>query len=339
MIVNPFDQDAFNLMSLSMSINTLPNRYGRTAELGIFPERGVRSRQIVVDERNGVLTLLPSLPVGSPGTADVKAGRSAKSFTIPHIPLDGIIKTEEYQNLRAFGSESEIDSVAKVVNDRLAAMKQKHLITLEWLRMGALKGIILDGDYDTTLYNLYTEFSISPKSVDFLLGTAGTDVQEKCREVVRHIEDNLKGDVSDGVRALCSPEFFDKLIKHDSVKDMYKYHVGIMQKMAEGDPYKGFNFGGMVFEEYRAKCNDINGVSRKFITAQEGHAYPTGTLQTFQTVFAPGDFTETVGTEGLPYYAKIEMRKFNRGADLHTQSNPLAICCRPAVLVKVHTSN
>jgi hypothetical protein len=36
----------------------------------------------------------------------------------------------------------------------------------------------------------------------------------------------------------------------------------------------------------------------------------------------------------LPLYAKQEPRKFGRGTDLHTQSNPLPICLRPEVLVK-----
>ncbi|HNN17418.1 MAG TPA: major capsid protein, partial [Giesbergeria sp.] len=36
-----------------------------------------------------------------------------------------------------------------------------------------------------------------------------------------------------------------------------------------------------------------------------------------------------------PLYAKQEPRKFDRGTDLHTQSNPLPMCHRPGVLVKL----
>jgi hypothetical protein len=58
-------------------------------------------------------------------------------------------------------------------------------------------------------------------------------------------------------------------------------------------------------------------------------------MNTFQTLFAPADFIETVNTLGLELYAKQEERKFGRGIDLHAQSNPLPICYRPGVLVKV----
>ena len=48
---------------------------------------------------------------------------------------------------------------------------------------------------------------------------------------------------------------------------------------------------------------------------------------------------QTANTLGRPPYAKQEPRKFDRGTDLHTQSNPLPMTHRPAVLVKLLTSN
>jgi len=55
-------------------------------------------------------------------------------------------------------------------------------------------------------------------------------------------------------------------------------------------------------------------------------------------ITAPADFNETVNTLGQPLYAKQEPRKFDRGTDLHTQSNPLPICHRPGLLIKVVAS-
>jgi hypothetical protein len=75
--------------------------------------------------------------------------------------------------------------------------------------------------------------------------------------------------------------------------------------------------------------------SRRFIAAGEAHAFPVGTVDTFATYFAPADFNETVNTIGQPLYAKQEPRKFDRGTDLHTQSNPLPMCHRPGVLIKL----
>ena len=38
---------------------------------------------------------------------------------------------------------------------------------------------------------------------------------------------------------------------------------------------------------------------------------------------------------GQVLYAKQQPRKFERGTDLHTQANPLPMCHRPGVLVKL----
>lgn len=113
---------------------------------------------------------------------------------------------EEVQGIRAFGSESELKALADVITDHLQLMRNKHAITLEHLRMEALKGIILDAD-GSELLNLYNEFEITPKVVNFALGTATTDVKRKCLEVLRHVEGNLSGEYMTEIHALVSPEF------------------------------------------------------------------------------------------------------------------------------------
>ena len=58
--------------------------------------------------------------------------------------------------------------------------------------------------------------------MNFALGTASTDVKAKCMEVLRHIEDNLRGEFMTSVQALVSPEFFDQLTSHDKVVKAYE---------------------------------------------------------------------------------------------------------------------
>lgn len=334
---NPFTDPAFNTASLTAAINLLPNNYGRIREMNLMPGKGITTRTVLVEEKNGVLTLLPTLPVGSPGTAGSSGKRKVRSFAVPHIPHDDVILPSELQGIRRFGSESEVLGLSDVVNDKLQAMRNKHAITLEHLRTGALKGIILDAD-GSTLFNLYTEFGIVQKTVDFVLGTAGTNIKAKCLEVKRHIEANLLGEMMNGVRALVDKDFYDKLTGHAKVEAAFAGYQAAQDRLG-GDMRKGFTFGGITFEEYEGTANDADGNARKFIAAGEGHAFPEGTMDTFGTSYAPADMLEAVNTVGLEVYAKMEPRKFNRGADIHTQSNPLPLCRRPAVLVKLYTSN
>lgn len=329
---NPFNNPAFSMAALTAAINIIPNRFGRIEALKLFPDKPVRTRQVMVEEQNGVLNLLPTMPVGAPGSVGTRGKRAMRSFVIPHIPHDDVVLPEEVQGIRAFGSETEMESIASVMARHLQTMRNKHAITLENLRMGALKGVILDAD-GSVIYNLFDEFQISAVSVAFTFSDSKANIKKSCADILRHMEDNLKGEFMTGVHCLCSPEFFDALTGHANVKEAFLYSQ--QRAVLIEDMRTGFTYGGITFEEYRGQATDMNGVKRRFIAVGEAHAFPLGTVDTFGTYYAPADFNETANTLGQSLYAKQEPRKFDRGTDLHTQSNPLPMCHRPGVLVKL----
>lgn len=329
---NPFDNPGFAMASLTTAINLVPNRYGRLEQLGLFPTKPVRTRQIIVEEYAGRLNLLPTKPPGSPGTVGQRGKRTLRSFVIPHIPHDDVVLPEEVQGIRAFGSETEMEAIAGVMARHLDTMRNKHALTLEHLRIGALKGQILDAD-GSTIYDLYSEFGLTPKTVGFDLANANSEIKGHCYELLAAVEDGLLGEFMTGVHVLCSPEFFRALTTHKEVKTAFaNWQQGAI---LINDVRAGFPYAGITFEEYRGQASDAEGTVRRFIAAGEAHAFPIGTVDTFATYVAPADFNETVNTLGQPLYAKQEPRKFDRGTDLHTQSNPLPMCHRPGVLVKL----
>lgn len=333
-IINPFDDAGFDLVSMTRGIEVIPNMYGRINQLGLFRNEGVTQRSIIFDEENGVLNLLQTQPWGSPGAVNKRGSKKNRSFAIPHIPLDDKIFPNDFQGVRAFDTPDMTETLNSTMNRVLTEMRNKHAITLEYLRMGAVKGIILDAD-GSTLYNLFTEFGISQEVLDFGLDSDSTDVAVKCRTVLRKIEENLKGEVMTGVHCLCDSVFFDELISHPNVEKFYEGHVAFLQNAGVGtDPRKGFRFGGITFEEYGGTANDASGTARPFIAAGEAHFFPLGTMNTFVNYFAPADYIETVNTIGRELYAKQIMDQAGRWVDVYTQSNPLPLCRRPALLVK-----
>ena len=327
--------NAFTQTEIAAAINIVPNTYGRINQLGLMPVRGVMTRDIAIEESNGSLALIPTEAIGGAGTVGQGGKRRVRTFRVPRLIQEEHVNPAEVDGIRAFGGDAR-ESLAALLNQKLSTVRSRHDITLEYLRMGALKGIILDADGSSVVYNLFNEFGITQKSIDFVLGTASTDVRAKCMELVRYVEDNLMGESSSGVRVLVSEEFFDKLVSHAKVKEAYANYQEAAQRLA-GDMRSGFTFGGVTFEEYRGKASGTGGTIR-FIAANEGHAFPVGTTNTFATLAAPADFNDTVGKLGQVYYAKVQEAKMGRGYDIHTQANVLPMCMRPAVLVKVHTS-
>lgn len=331
MMIDPF-KDGYSLTQLSQAINVLPNMYGRVNELGLFGFRPLSNNVVTIEMQNGVLTLVQTTNWGGPAPKNKSGKRNVRSFVVPHMPLEDTVMAADVIGIRAFGTESTLETVNGRVNDKLQTMKNKIDQTLEWRKMGALKGEVLDADGTSVLYNYFDEFGVTKKVVNFALATPTTDVRAKCMEVVRHVEDNLMGEMMQTVRATVSAEFFDALIGHAKVKEAYANYAEAANKLG-GDLRKGFTFGGITFEEYRAVVD-----TKRFIGAGKGHAFPIGTNETFSNFGAPADFVETVNTLALPYYARQQNKDFNRGIDLHVQANQLPLVTRPAVLVELSAS-
>ncbi len=336
-IINPFDQGGFGLAEMTQAINILPNLYTRLGEIGLFQFEGVTQRSVIIEQAEGKLSLLPSQPWGAPATVGSREGRSMRSFAVPHIPHDDAITVADIQGIRAIGSEDP-EQVAAVMNRKLMLMRRKHAATREYMEMNALRGIVKDGS-GATLINYFTEFGLTQISVDFVLGTAGTNVQGKVRDVLRNMEDNLLGEMMTSAYALVSGEFFDKLIGHAKTEEAYKYFTASGGNPLREDMRRRFPFGGILFEEYRGSVTLSTGVSERLIPAGEGICFPLGTMDTFSTYGAPANLLETANTVGQEIYARQMIEPKGRWIDLMTEANILPVNKRPRLAIRLHSSN
>ncbi|WP_419835368.1 major capsid protein [Endozoicomonas atrinae] len=329
-LLDIFNDDAFSLTSLTATLNDLPYKPGRIGELGLFTESGINTTTAMVESRNGELILLPTSERGAPAPQAKGGKRKVRSFVIPHIPYDSTIVADEVRNVRAFGSESSLEGVKTVVNQRLSEMNANHEVTLEHLRLGAIKGQILDSDGSSVIYDLFQEFGVSQQTHTFKFSDAATDVRIQCVKLRRKVDQALGAQPYSGLRAFCGADFYDALVGHDYVKDAYHRYQD--SALLRNDPKSGFRFGDIDWEEYRGQVGNV-----PFIKADEAYVIPEGT-GIFRTWFAPADFIETVNTIGLPRYAKQKILDFDKGVQLHTQSNPLPICLKPRAVIQCKMS-
>lgn len=330
-LLDIFKNDAFGALELSDAFMVKPNKYGRLQELNLFPAKGVRTREVAIERKNGVLNLLPTVPVGGPATKGSVGKRDLRKVEIPHIPHEDMISAADVQGVRSFGTENMLQSVQELVLEKMDTMSDKHDITLEYLRWGALAGKILDAD-GTSILNLFAEFNTAEEVESFGLNSGSTQVMTSILNLKRYMELNLLGDSMTGIKVFCSPGFFDALTTHASVIEAYKFYQS--NQGLNLDLRTRFVHGGVDFEEHNGRATDINGNVIKFIADNEARVVPMGS-QSMRTYFAPADFIETVNTPGLPRYAKQRITDYERGVEIHTQSNPLPICLRPQLLVRL----
>lgn len=345
----------FTAWQLSDAVNRIPNNYGLLQALNLFPSMGSISTIIEVVIEDGTIRVLPAKERGASSTPGDRGNRKAIFIEVPHFPSEDLITPRDIQNMITIVAQSRTPrTLADEMAKRLFTIRAKHSITREWVRFGALKGLITDGN-GTTLLDLYAAFGITKVQVDFVLGTAGTDIIDKCTQVRTSIAKNLKGETMNAIEVIVSTSFFNKLIQHAKVEKFWVNWSGA-QALAQpayapgtgpidrnGQPTmlgRSFVFQNILWREYSGEAPIGKArTSTPFVADGYGVAYPAGTMSTFETWDAPPNDIRFVNQPGQEIAISPKILDHGEGVELKSQSNCLAICKRPEVLVEVLTSN
>jgi hypothetical protein len=344
-MLDPFTtDDAFSKVSLSLALESVPTQYGRITSSGLFRREGITTTTVAVEKYNGKLRLIHSKPRGSTADSYMERGqRKVYTFDVPHFPDFSTIYAESYQNVREFGTEdSGVDPYAVMARE-LVNMRRRMDITTEWLLSTALTGTVKDAD-NTEIVDYFDTLGGTRKSIDVDLDTSTTDVRAKIIEATDYIDANLKGETATGYWALCSTEFFDKLLAHDTVQEAFKYTNMAPQYLADDPVVSGtgatkvrqIEFGGVIFERYRGSAVDKDDTTRSFVTSQHASLVPLGTRDVFVIYDAPGTYSDAVNTRGRPYYASVAPLKHDLGFEIYGQMNPLPLVSQPLVCVDLY---
>lgn len=331
-LVNVFRSSLFTMMDLTAAINETETPPQRFAELGIFAERGVRTTTIFIEKKGETLQLVPTQPRGAPGTPMSVNKREGREFRIPHIPVTDEILADEVQDVRAFGSESDLVGVQQVRDEKLENMALSMDNTLEYHRLGAVQGVVLDAD-GSVIYDYFDEFGIDePDTVFFDLGAAWDEADGgRIRGLIGGVKNNIRRALGNGritgLHVLCGEGFFNDISNHPEVRETY-LHQQAANDLRGSDALDIFTYGGATFEQYQGYGDvEIPDDTCRFI--------PLGVPNLFQTVFAPAPWFSAVNRIGLPRYTMASLDKTGeKQIDLEAQSNPLNICTRPQVLFK-----
>jgi hypothetical protein len=327
-----FNEDAFGLISLSAAIDRVPHVPSYLGGLNIFTPEPVNNSTVWVDERDGELALIQTSPRGAPPKELERDERQAQAFKVPRLSKGFTLQANEIASLRAFGSESEQTVVMQEFMRRMDRVRNDMETTHEKMRLGALQGILLDAD-GSTIFNYFTRFGVAqPAAVSFELDVDTTDVTTICRGIIRAMKLGAKGAWIEGTtraHALAGDAFFDALISHPNVEKFW-LNWQAAAEMRGIDPFSQFDFGGIVFHNYRG--TDDN--STVAVASTEVKFFPVGGREIFKHVMAPADeFIPYVGAPGQNLYA-MTIRDRDRDAWVRGElySYPLYMCARPETL-------
>jgi len=330
-----FKSDAFSVTSLTDFVNDIKYRPGRIGELGLFSTTGITTTSVSIELVGDILQLVKPTPRGGPGETRDMPKRSMLDLKVPHFQRDWGVLADQVQNVRAKGSETELETLQQVVGEAIRVNTMDMDLTEEHARLGAVTGIVTYADASSL--NLFTTFGVTEETeVDFDLDNASPAdgiLRKKCADVIRKMKARLGAVPFASIHAFVGDTFFDQLLQHKEVRDTYK---GWGEAQILRESYIGtnrasnpmFEFGGIVFENY----GEIDGEGVGIGTLK-ARFFPLGVPGLFRTYFAPADYYGIANTIGERLYAKQWPTPNDKGINGELQMNALNICTRPGSLM------
>ncbi len=163
----------FSVVELTRSLNEVAPVPGLIGSLNLFAAQPQSTTIATIERRRDRLALVPEQPRGAPANRNVMGERDLLQLKVPHFPLGDTIMADSIQDVRGFGQNSGLEGWGHAVNRRLEMMGHHLDATLEHLRLGAAKGLIItvtDRETGAPLrsIDLFAHFGVVPQeTVDF----------------------------------------------------------------------------------------------------------------------------------------------------------------------------
>lgn len=331
------DGGQFEYTDLTQPLMIIPNKWGLANQLNIFGMETTNQESLTLEEITESFNVITDVHRGDRHQVSKDYTRRMHAFAIPHFTFDDYITPRDIQGKRAFGVDV-LETIAAVRARKLERIRESWAATREKAAWHTIVNGTAYAPNQTVSYDWYTEFGATRKTVDFQLNVSTTDLIAKTEEVFAHIQDQaLDGTVRGEIFAVASPEFFNKLIGHPTMKALYLAYQQSPQILKErlraagfDARYREFTVGNITYIEYRGV--DPNGV--RHIPANECYFLPSDTGDAFTTYFAPADHFDFVNTQGQEMYAFEYGDERGQKIEIQTESNFMHVLRRPQLIVK-----
>lgn len=322
----------FTAVELTDAVNKLPRIPLRLGSL--FEERGVRTTNVTFDVKQGRLFYVENQDrsAGPKHIADRGSKRSAKVLACSHLPLADTVRPEDIQDVRGFGSDEPVGA-ATVINDKMQDLKAPLEATVEYHRLGAIKGKVMDADGKTVLHDYYSVFEVTKQTQDITFPSTASIKNNPIMDAIlagkRAVANKASGLPIRYFEALVGSGFYDALTGHELVRKAFDLWLANQANWGDNDYRKrGFMYGGVIWVEASEQVDD-----KPLVETDKAHMYPVAP-GVFKTFNAPANWMSTVNTIGRPFYAQMGELEMDRGFELEVQTNPLCMCMYPEALVE-----
>ncbi len=319
----------FTLVDYSDEINLIPRVNTLVQGMGLFDVKYISTTVAQVERVTELTELFDDRARGGERNFIGSESAMTYNFNVPFFPLDRNISAADLQNFREYGTGNAPKTVQDEVIRVMSRLRRSHSELVEKIMIEAIMG----NSYSPSglaSYNYYTVWGETQQTadIDFTNGEDACAIIET--SVRRHIIDNANdGAGSYSIIALCGSDWFDAFISSEDVEEAYKYYASSQEllRTRQGGESNNRRFT-------HKNITYIEDISGYLSDSADAYFFPKGIESMFRCYFAPGDDVMSANTAGKELTLLFQQNAFERRARVISETAPLAVNCRPELVVK-----
>lgn len=335
-----FSANPFQATELKEAVGNIVYIPQTLNQMGIFEVEPISTTTVSIYKTNETLEFVPTTERGSPRSLPGRDRKLLRQLSTVNLRQEDRINSHEVQNIvnENIPFDTALSNAEDEVDKRMAKLMRKLEFTREYHRFAAMSGALLDAD-GSVLYNYFDEFGVAkPAAITFDFATLDKGklrtrvTQLVFRPMMRQL--NARKNPTTRIGALCSDEFFDKLLENPEI-----YNTYLIQQQAaelrEGRAWTSVNFAGVEWMNFQG--TDDN--STIAIPANRCRFFPIGATDVFKEYRSPGEEWDEVNTLGEEFYPYVlpdirGLQGYMSYVDLILDAHPLFACIAPDVLLE-----
>lgn len=298
-----FGDDAFEQASMIEGIEKRTFIPSGLQELIGFQPKGVNTDTVYIGQKERTNGIIQTTLRGAPIEMRGEPTKDYRPIRIPRIAEGAKLFAHELANLAPWEGESDVDMVAAKIAEMQEDLIADVEFTEENMRLGALKGTVLDKD-GSTLVDYYDEFDlVAPSAVDLTLDDANMTIGTLREKIGKQIVMPIARAIGSGaaarvpIRALAGDNFWFALTGHPAVEKTYLNHAAASE-LRDENLWTSFPLGGVTWYHWRGTDDG----STMAISTNQALVFPYGVRGMFQHIMGPAnEFLNLVGQTGRRY--------------------------------------
>lgn len=298
----------FKLEDRTNELLLLPQTWTLLGDSGIFQEEFLSTNTVSFEERTGTLSVIKDQIRGSRPQTRSNDVRKIRTYGTTYHPIVDALYPQDIAGITRPGSMGQqLDTKDAALVRKLEVIRKSFDMTLELARWKTLGTGTAWSPNSTVSENFYTDAGVTKNEVDFVFGTATTDIVEKCEAIIAGFQAAAtEGQVIQRVIGYASPAFFKALISHAKVVSAYTYYTAtegqqILRNRAGGmGLYRRFSFAGIDFIEVSQSYG-----GDAFVTAKDCVFVAQDDMGAFTTFYSPAARFGYVNTVAERSYAWV----------------------------------